>query len=300
MNIVAANLSDHVSVAYVHGLLLNMEMRIAHHRSSSSKPSDQNTVALFTPENGTNTSYGHGCGRQGRGRGCSQQGGRGSPQSQGSNKSNNVASPSSNHRPPRTTCQILETNMMPTVQQQAYVISNVLPPHLASSTEAKHVEEHELLQTLQQDPFQDAVRFITSRTNAQPVTIHDENESPGIDQRVACRPSVHTQPPVASHPSMPSKQTHICHPTLPTEPIARPVPPAHPMVTHSMDGTHKNKIHSVTRLPLHAALTIRTSPIESTSFTMAVKSPEWHTAMALESNALQSNGTWFRPLSGKA
>ena len=106
MNIVAANLSDHVSVAYVHGLLLNMEMRISRHRSSSPKPSDQNTVALFTPKNGKNTSYGHSCGRQGRARGCSQQGGRGSPQSQRSNKSNNVASPSSNQGPPRTACQI--------------------------------------------------------------------------------------------------------------------------------------------------------------------------------------------------
>ena len=62
MNIGATNLSDQVSVAYVHGQLLNMEMRIAHHQSSSSMPFDQTAVALFTPKNGTNTSYGHGGG----------------------------------------------------------------------------------------------------------------------------------------------------------------------------------------------------------------------------------------------
>ena len=44
--------SDYVSVAYVHGLLLNMEMRLAHHRSCSASPFDQTTTALFTPKIG--------------------------------------------------------------------------------------------------------------------------------------------------------------------------------------------------------------------------------------------------------
>ena len=40
MNVAAANLSDNVSVAFVHGLLLNMEMRLNRHKASSSSPSD--------------------------------------------------------------------------------------------------------------------------------------------------------------------------------------------------------------------------------------------------------------------
>lgn len=39
MYVAAANQAGHVSIAYVHGLLLNMEMCKARHRFSSSSPS---------------------------------------------------------------------------------------------------------------------------------------------------------------------------------------------------------------------------------------------------------------------
>ncbi|RWR76373.1 putative polyprotein [Cinnamomum micranthum f. kanehirae] len=111
MNVAAANQSDHVSVAYVHGLLLNMEMRIACHHIFSQSPSDQATTALFTPKNGQNNNSNHGGGRQGRGRGRGQNGGRGSPSfnpSPNSNKTNNavMVGPSTNRGPPRVPCQI--------------------------------------------------------------------------------------------------------------------------------------------------------------------------------------------------
>ncbi|KAJ8627344.1 hypothetical protein MRB53_020651 [Persea americana] len=46
MNVTATNQSAPVSIAYVHGLLLNMETRIARHRSSSHSPSEQTTTVL--------------------------------------------------------------------------------------------------------------------------------------------------------------------------------------------------------------------------------------------------------------
>lgn len=49
MNIAANNQFAPVSVAYVHGLLLNMEMRITRHRSSTSLGLEQTTIALLTP-----------------------------------------------------------------------------------------------------------------------------------------------------------------------------------------------------------------------------------------------------------
>lgn len=49
VNIAATNQNDPVSVAYVHGLLLHMEMRLLRHRSSNFVSSDQTSTALFTP-----------------------------------------------------------------------------------------------------------------------------------------------------------------------------------------------------------------------------------------------------------
>ncbi|KAJ8616051.1 hypothetical protein MRB53_035423 [Persea americana] len=87
MNVAAANLSDNVSVAFVHGLLLNMGMRLNRHRASSSSPFDQTTSALFTPKTSMNTNSSHGGGRHNRGRGRGgYQGGCGSSQSLASNK----------------------------------------------------------------------------------------------------------------------------------------------------------------------------------------------------------------------
>ena len=68
MNMAATNLNDAVSVAYVHGLLLNMKTHLSYHRASS-MPLDQTTIALFTPKNGSNTNFGRGSGCQSRGRG---------------------------------------------------------------------------------------------------------------------------------------------------------------------------------------------------------------------------------------
>lgn len=95
MNVVAAKQTDHVLVAYVHGLFLNMEMCIAHHRSSTSSPSGQTTSALFTHKTGTNNNHGHGGNRtfnQGHRRDHSQQGDHNSgnfTNSQGSGKNIN-------------------------------------------------------------------------------------------------------------------------------------------------------------------------------------------------------------------
>lgn len=47
MNVAAANLKDSVPIHYVNGFLLNMEMRLARHRSNTSVSSNQTTTALF-------------------------------------------------------------------------------------------------------------------------------------------------------------------------------------------------------------------------------------------------------------
>lgn len=105
INVAAANLNDHVSVAYVHGLLLNMEMRLVCHKASS-LPSDQTTSALFTPTNNTITASSRGGGRQSRGRGRGHQGGHRVSQPPSSNKPTNNVGPSSNRGPPQDNCQI--------------------------------------------------------------------------------------------------------------------------------------------------------------------------------------------------
>lgn len=46
MNVTASNQTDNISIPYVHGLLLNMEMRLARHRSSHLS-SNQTTTAFF-------------------------------------------------------------------------------------------------------------------------------------------------------------------------------------------------------------------------------------------------------------
>lgn len=84
MNVAAANLGNPLSVAYVHGLLLNMEMRIARHRSSSSSPSEQTTSALFTPKVGNANHFGRGGGHS-----SSQGHGNGGRGSQSLRKTNN-------------------------------------------------------------------------------------------------------------------------------------------------------------------------------------------------------------------
>ena len=70
--------------------------------------------------------------------------------------------------------------------------------------------------------------------------------------------------------------------------------PQHPIVISTKDGTHKHKVYSATRHPLPAAQTVYTSLIEPTCFNVAVKSPDWRAAMALEFVALQQN--WTRSL----
>lgn len=79
INVAAANQNDGISIAYVHGLLLNMEMRLARHCSPPHSPSDQTITVLFTPKSGHHNN--HGGGHQGRGRGHGQNGGRGPPPS---------------------------------------------------------------------------------------------------------------------------------------------------------------------------------------------------------------------------
>lgn len=63
MNVATTNQSDHVFDVYVHGLLLNMEMCIARHCSSSHSPS--NEIVIFTPKNGQSHNSNRGGGRQG-------------------------------------------------------------------------------------------------------------------------------------------------------------------------------------------------------------------------------------------
>lgn len=111
MNVAAANQTDHVSVAYVHGLLLNMEMRIARHRSSTAGHSEQTNTALFTPKNGNTNNSGRNGGRfsnHGRGRGRGHNGHNGGRSSNNSNKNANSAGTSSTptRGPPRISCQI--------------------------------------------------------------------------------------------------------------------------------------------------------------------------------------------------
>ncbi|KAJ8621557.1 hypothetical protein MRB53_030086 [Persea americana] len=47
MNVAVANQAAQIPVAYLHGLVLDMEIRIAHHRASASSPLDQTSTALF-------------------------------------------------------------------------------------------------------------------------------------------------------------------------------------------------------------------------------------------------------------
>lgn len=78
VNIVAANQTAPVSIAYVPGLLLNMEMQLLRHRSSTSLSSDQTSPARFTPKSGTSAHVGRGNGRstpRGRGRDRDNNGG---------------------------------------------------------------------------------------------------------------------------------------------------------------------------------------------------------------------------------
>lgn len=50
MNIAANNQFAPVSIAYVHGLLLNMAMRLTRNRSSTSLGSDQTTTLFLDPK----------------------------------------------------------------------------------------------------------------------------------------------------------------------------------------------------------------------------------------------------------
>lgn len=68
MNAGETNQNAPISDAYVHGLLLNMEIRLSCHWSSTS--SDQITFALFTLKNRSSTHSRRGAGRSShRGRG---------------------------------------------------------------------------------------------------------------------------------------------------------------------------------------------------------------------------------------
>lgn len=59
------------------------------------------------------------------------------------------------------------------------------------------------------------------------------------------------------------------------------------MVTRTKDGTQKPKVLSTIRHPLSAALSVVKTLPEPTCLSMAVKSPEWREAMALEFDAVQ-------------
>lgn len=52
------------------------------------------------------------------------------------------------------------------------------------------------------------------------------------------------------------------------------------------------KIYSSTRHPLQHAFIASKSSVDPTCFTMAMKSLEWRSVMALEFDAIQQNGTW--------
>lgn len=58
------------------------------------------------------------------------------------------------------------------------------------------------------------------------------------------------------------------------------------LYTQWKDGTSRPKLFSATHHPIHAMSTIK-STIELTCFSIAVKSPEWRAAMALEFDAFQ-------------
>lgn len=65
------------------------------------------------------------------------------------------------------------------------------------------------------------------------------------------------------------------------------------MVPWLKDGIRKLKKFYVSfRHPLSTALLTYTSHEKPTCYTMDAKSPERHTTMALEFDALQQNGTW--------
>ncbi|KAJ8644451.1 hypothetical protein MRB53_006199 [Persea americana] len=70
VNVAVANLSDNIFVTFVYDLLLNIDMRLTHHRASSS-PSD---FCPFTTRNGgrkvsSSSCRNGGCPNKGRGRG---------------------------------------------------------------------------------------------------------------------------------------------------------------------------------------------------------------------------------------
>lgn len=92
--------------------------------------------------------------------------------------------------------------------------------------------------------------------------------------------NVHTSAGLA--PIATSVSEVLSAPTTPSVPV-------HHMVTRNIDG--QRKVFSVTRHPIRA-LTVITSAAEPTCFSVAIKSPDWRAAMALEFDALQHNGTW--------
>lgn len=76
INVAAVNLSNNVSIAFVHDLLLNMEMCLTRHWVSLS-PSEQANSALFTTKNSTNQPFGRNGGHFNSGHGYSYHGGCG-------------------------------------------------------------------------------------------------------------------------------------------------------------------------------------------------------------------------------
>jgi hypothetical protein len=87
-----------------------------------------------------------------------------------------------------------------------------------------------------------------------------------------------------SVPHVPSPQPQSSHPSPTTEPpIASRI---HSMTTRSQNNIFKPKqLHLTTKHPLP-------DPIEPTTVSQAMKDPRWHSAMAVELNALVRNGTW--------
>lgn len=64
------------------------------------------------------------------------------------------------------------------------------------------------------------------------------------------------------------------------------------MYTRSQSGIPKKKAWLSTKHPLPQVLLSQVLPTEPTSYTQAVKSSDWRTAMDMEFTALQRSGTW--------